>query len=283
MWGRANGLFYTGMGLGGMLVPLVTYLIDHIGWQTTLFYGAIGMVVIGLPLALVFRKSPEETQPRAPVAAINQVQISPAAPLENDMSLKEALKTRVFWYFNLVILFQGFVLSIMSLYCMPYMEGLGISRTTAAFVISLFTFISVGVRVPMGMLSDIIQKKYVIALTMLLITAAMGVFWFFSKQIPFWVMVIFAAFYGMGVSGVLPLRMPLIADYFGRKNMGKIFGSISISSSIGMVISVPLAGWIYDSIHSYKPVILGLAGFSLLSVILVLAMPPSKRPGGNLS
>jgi MFS family permease len=276
--GKANGLFYTGMGLGGMLVPLVTYLIDHIGWRETLLYGSIGMLVVGLPLSLVFRKSPDENRSPSQVSTII-TPLTPTAAIDNDMSLKQASKTRAFWYFNLVILLQGFVLSIMSLYCMPYMEGLGISRTTASFIISLFTFISVGVRMPMGMLSDVFQKKYVIALTMVLITIAMVVFWFFSQHTPFWVMVIFAAFYGMGVSGVLPLRMPLMADYFGRRNMGKLFGAIGISSSIGIVVSVPVAGWVYDSIHSYKPVIIGLAAFSLLSVILILAMPNVKRRG----
>jgi MFS family permease len=59
--GKANGIFYMGNGIGGLAAPLIVKIIDSIGWQTTLLYGAIGLLVIGFPVA--FQKPPTGMQP----------------------------------------------------------------------------------------------------------------------------------------------------------------------------------------------------------------------------
>jgi OFA family oxalate/formate antiporter-like MFS transporter len=275
--GKANGLFYVGMGLGGVLVPLLTFLIDKFGWRETLLYAAIGMLVIGLPLSLVFRNRPEEHGLEPDGRNIETNTAFSKASQDNDTEMRQVFKMRAFWYLNVVVLFQSAVLGIMSLYCMPYMEDLGISRTSASFIISLFTIISVCVRMPMGMLGDVFRKKYMIAFTLGMVGLSLLLFWLFNSRTPFWLTVMFAVFYGVGIAGIMPLRMPILAEYFGRKNMGKLFGVISIPSMIGGVAAVPLAGMVFDSMHSYKPVLLALAGFSLVSVLLMLIMPPPRK------
>ncbi len=57
--GKANGLFYMGVGIGGVLIPVLVKIIDKLSWQTTLLYAAIGFLVLGIPLSLVFRSRPE--------------------------------------------------------------------------------------------------------------------------------------------------------------------------------------------------------------------------------
>jgi MFS family permease len=129
---------------------------------------------------------------------------------------------------------------------------------------------------PVGMLGDIFRKKYMIALTLGMVGLSLLLFWLFNSRTPFWLTVLFAVFYGVGIAGIMPLRMPILAEYFGRKNMGKLFGIISIPSIIGGVAAVPLAGVVFDAVHSYKPVLLALAGFSLAAVILMLLMPSAQ-------
>jgi MFS family permease len=58
--GRALGLFAVGAGLGGLMVPLVTWLLDLYGWRITLVIIAIGTWLVCLPLALILRHRPEK-------------------------------------------------------------------------------------------------------------------------------------------------------------------------------------------------------------------------------
>ncbi len=275
--GKANGLFYVGMGLGGVLVPLVTFLIDRVGWRETLLFSAIGLLVIGLPLSLLFRNRPEEYGLVPDGKKIEPVTSAARAFQDHEVEMRQVFKMRAFWFINVGVLLQSGVLGIMSLYSMPYMENLGISRTSASFIISLFTIISVIFRMPVGMLGDVFQKKYMIALSMAAVGVSMFLFWTLNSQTPLWLTVVFAIFYGVGIAGIMPLRMPILAEYFGRKNMGKLFGIVSIPSTIGGVAAVPLAGLVFDSVQSYKPVFLALAILSTITTVLMLIMPAAGK------
>ena len=58
--GRAMGLYATGAGLSGLMVPLVTWLLHTYDWRTTLVILTVDMWLVGLPLALVLRHRPEK-------------------------------------------------------------------------------------------------------------------------------------------------------------------------------------------------------------------------------
>ena len=58
--GKALGLMSTGFGVGGLLIPLIVWLIDSHGWRTTLILLGLGMWSLGVPLSLVVRNRPEE-------------------------------------------------------------------------------------------------------------------------------------------------------------------------------------------------------------------------------
>ena len=57
---KATGIVVTGFALGGLLVPLVTALIDILGWRTAIFTLSLGVWVITLPLSLLVRHKPEQ-------------------------------------------------------------------------------------------------------------------------------------------------------------------------------------------------------------------------------
>lgn len=280
--GKANGLFYVGTGLGGVMVFLVTSMIDRYGWQSVLFYSSIGFLAIGVPLSFIFRRRPEDLG-LVPDGRIsdNNLRKSVGNTVNMSLSIRQVLKMRVFWYLNGVILFQSAVLGIVSLYAMPYLENIGFSRANASLVVTIFTIISVCARMPVGMLADIFQKKYVIALTIALLGTGLFLFWVITAGSPFWLIVLFAACYGIGISGIMPLRMPFMVEYFGSRKIGTIFGLTSIFSTLAGVTAVPLVGLYFDHYHTYKPIWLFLVCFAMVASLLMLAMPqPAARKQG---
>jgi MFS family permease len=278
--GKANGVFYMGLGIGGVLVPLVVTMIDKLGWQKALMFGAIGFWVLGIPLSFVFRSRPEDyglLPDGEKPDAVGAKGLRPAHRYDFGTSVKEALKMRAFWHLNIISLFQMAALGPMTMFAMPYLTDLGMSRPSAGMVISLFTLVSLFVRIPLGMLADVFKAKYVIAFTLGLLGIGLFVFWLLDGQSPFWLILSFGITFGVGLSGIMVLRPPILVEYFGTKNFGTIFGLNSIVITIAAVLSTPLAGWVFDTYHDYKPVWLALAIFSVVAVIVMLTIPPAPK------
>ncbi len=272
--GKANGVFFMGLGIGGVMVPLVVKAIDSFGWQTTLMFSAIGFLALGVPLSLVFRSRPQDYGLVPDGKASEAARGSKPVPFYDfSTGVKEVFKMRAFWYINIVSLFQMSVLGILTLYMIPYMTSLGHDRSSAGMVVMLYTLISLTGRIPLGMLADVFKKTFIVALTIVMMGVGLFLFWLIDGNSPFWLTLLFAIIFGLGIGGIMPLRPPLLAEYFGTRNFGTIFGITSIFNTIAMVVAPPVAGWFFDTYGDYKSVWLALIGFAVVSLILMLTMP----------
>ena len=132
---------------------------------------------------------------------------------------------RAFWHLGVVTLFQNAAISTICLYAIPYLTSLGMDRSTASTVVMLYTLVSLFTRIPMGMLSDIFRKSYVMALSVALQGVGLFLFWLIGGTSPFWLILLFAIIYGFGVSGVMPLRAPILSGVFWHQELRGYFWS----------------------------------------------------------
>jgi sugar phosphate permease len=275
--GKASGLFYTGTALGGVAVSLVVRIIDKIGWDTTLLYASIGFLAIGVPLSFVTRSRPQNygLLPDGKAIEVNTGS-KPVRSYDFSTRARDALKTRAFWYLGGIFLWQFAVFSTVSLYSVPYLTSLGISRTNAGTVVSMFTLVAAIARMPIGMLSDVFKKTRVFAISISMMCAGLFIFWTIDGNSPFWFLALFGIVFGFGLSGLTPLRGPILTEYFGVRSIGTFLGLTSIFTSFAQVTSQPLAGWVYDTRHDYKIwwLALGIAG--LVAIVAILTIPASK-------
>jgi len=278
--GKANGVFATGAGLGGILVPVVVNLVDKYGWQNVLLYVAGVYLVIGIPLAFVYINRPEDIglvpDGKADSTAADKLK---SARQDFGTSIRQALRMRAFWYINMASFFQMMVVSTISIFVIPHLTHVGVERAQAGMVVSLFTFISLFTRIPFGILADKFNKKIVMAVTMGLFSIGMYAFFMIKGDSPFWLTLLFATGTGAAIGSIIALRAPLQIEYFGTRNFGVIFGVISIASTVGGVLSAPVAGWIYDTYGSYSGFWLGLGILGTLMVLLMLNLPASGKKG----
>lgn len=278
--GKAIGIFAMGNGFGGLAAPLMVRIIDSIGWQTTLQWGSLILLLIGISVAMLYRDRPQDYNLLPDGASVVDNGTNKTAPkAEFGTSVKEALKSRAFWHLIVTVFFQNSFLGVMSLFLIPYLTSVGMSRTTAATVTSMFTLVSLFIRVPFGMLSDRIKKSYCVALSVAFQTVGIFIFWLLSGSSPFWMIIIFAIAYGIGLSGIVVLRPPILAEYFGTKNFGTIFALEGVFITSAGVIAQPLAGWVFDTYQTYKPLWMGYVIFGIIALIVMLTIPaPKKRP-----
>ncbi len=118
-----------------------------------------------------------------------------------------------------------------------------------------------------------------IAITVGLLGTGLFLFWLINAHSPFWLAILFGVTYGLGVSGIMPLRLPLLVEYFGTRKIGAIFGITSVFSTLAGITAVPLIGLFFDKFQSYKPIWEFLVGGAVISVILMLLLPSTIRFG----
>ena len=81
------------------------------------------------------------------------------------------------------------------------------------------------------------------------------------------------AFYGFGHGGLFTVVSPTIAEYFGLRAHGAIFGTIMFFGTVGGSIGPILAGWIFDVQGSYFYAFATLTALATFALLLVISLP----------
>jgi len=279
--GKASGVLAMGVGIGGVLLPLLVKMIDTYGWQNVLIVLAVGICVLGIPISFVFRSRPEDYgltpdgKPQDDLKGSSSLRV-----YDFSTGVKEALKMRAFWYIGIALMFQMAAMAALTVHIMPYLVSIGMERSLAGMVAMLVPLASLATRIPSGFLTDIFKKKYILALSCGLIGVGSFLFWLTDGS-SFGLTLLAAITLGCGAGGAIPSRVPILREYFGTKNFGVIFGLISIFITIGLISSPPLAGWVFDTLGVYDPIWLILGGVAMLGAIVILNLPSPSRVGAE--
>ena len=269
---RSKALSFTmaGSGIGGVLVPVVIWLIATADWRVALVVVGIGYLVVGVPVSFTMKSRPEDygmlpdgrAQPddAQPASASGRTS---ALSGEVTVTTWQALKSRVFWQLAIAMGVSGMVISA-SIHQIPAITSFGMSRGVAGFAILGVSIFSVAGRLGSGYLGDRLDKRHVIAVALLL--QFIGTIAFaFSSEI--WHLAIFVVTWGVGFGASIPVRFALIADLFGRRHYGSIMGTLMTTSAVFGVIAPVLVGWIFDIRGNYRE------PFALMAFSVLIAIP----------
>ena len=272
---RSKALSFTmaGAGLGGVLVPVIIWLIATTDWRTGLVVVAIGHLVIGIPVSFVMKSRPEDygmlpdgalpEEPDEQTGSEDAARRRAALSSEVDMTTRQALSSRVFWQLAIAMGVSGMVISA-SIHQIPAITSFGISRNIAGFAILGVSLFSVAGRLGSGFFGDRLDKRHVIAVSLFLQFVGTMVFAFSTEL---WHLAIFIVTWGVGFGASIPVRFALIADLFGRRHYGSIMGTMMTTSAIFGVIAPVLVGWIYDIRGNYRE------PFALMAFSVLIAIP----------
>ncbi len=277
--GLAIGITASGFGLGGLLVPVVTKLIDAFGWQSAMFYLGLTTLAVIFPLALLIRHKPEPYgyQPDGDQVTSGRVEnqsITVLTVKEISLTPWQALKNRAFWYIAIGSMCHGFVIGAIVTHVMPYLGSLGISRVYSSLVALILPVFSIGGRLSSGWLADKFGSQRIFAVSFLSMTAGLFIFGNLTGGL-LWLFFPFIIFFSLGWGCSVTSRLSLLREYFGRGRFGTILGFLSGIMMVGSISGSPFAGWIFDTFNSYKGAWFGFCGVTILGAILVLTIPSS--------
>ncbi len=184
------------------------------------------------------------------------------------------MRTAAFWLLLLYTVLVYPVQAGVSLHQAANLIESGISATTAAAIISLFSLMSGVASAGCGLLPRSFPIKYPLAATGALLAVGTVLMIGISSVLQG---AVAAAVFGFGIGGVLTLLPIAWADYFGRANYGAIRGLALPAQIVAQAAGPLLSGALRDWTGSY---VRSLECFVVLSVVGMLAALLARRPRG---
>ncbi len=266
--GMMTGIVKVGTGTGQFTIPLVaSILVAANGWRNSyIIIGAAAMVLL-ISIAQLLRRDPARMGLLTDGDKESQTQSS--KPAETGFYFHEALRTRQFWTICLTYLATMFCLLIIMVHIVPHATDIGIPPTTAAGILSAIGGISMAGRFITGMAIDRIGNRLSMIICFILLIAA---FLWLQMARELWMLALFAVVYGFAHGGLFTVISPIVAEYFGVRTHGALFGIVFFSSMVGGAIGPVIAGHIYDTTESYSLAFWVCTAVIALALVLILSL-----------
>ena len=266
----------TAAGSAGQIVgpPLAQYLLQSIPWQSVFLVFA-GMILLSL-FALFYMRVP----PPAKVEKHDETL---------GMILKKVIKDRTFIFIFIGFFSCGYQLAFITAHFPAFitemcaaisptsiMQTIGVSTTSTlgAIAIAIIGVFNIGGTLLAGWLGSRYSRKYLLASIYLLRTIVAAAF--ILNPITPSTVVLFSAVMGSLWLATVPLTSGLIAQIYGLRYMGTLFGLVFFSHQLGGFMGVWLGGTLYDVFGNYNIVWwlgVGVGAFSAL-----IHLPVDERP-----
>ncbi len=264
--GRAMGVAYLGIGLGGALVPkLAVWLIERVGWQGALQVLGALIIVVALPLAIVVKESPDGPAGRTP---------SPEPPAPSPVG--PVFRAPAFY-----LLLLGSMCSIAAVGGTNQHLKLflsldhGYSQGAAATIASLVLLSSLAGRLGMGWLADRFPKKYVMLLIYLLVASAIPLLLLTDVRGAIYP---FAVVFGLGLGGEY-MVIPLMAgELFGVRVLGRTMGVVLAADGVAEALAPWLVGRMHDVSGTYATGFGALIACAVIGAVAVALLPRASSP-----
>jgi MFS family permease len=273
--GQAMGYAYLGLGLGGVVSPvLVNWLIGQFGWRHAFVATGATALAILFPVGLfVTRSSPSEMgllpDGRSPVSDQGF-----EAVLPESISVSSALRTADFW---LILLGSTLVLGAINAviqHVILFLKDQGYSTSSASGILSALLAASLAGRVLVGYLADRFKRARTMALFYLLLGITIPLLFWAHQPLVAWTFAITFGF-AMGADYML---IPLVAaDRFGLGSLGKLLALILAGNSILQWLAPWAAGRLFDLYRSYDTVWIIIAVAAVVGAAGIYAV--SDYPG----
>lgn len=279
--GKATGILGLSHSLGMGLFPLFAQLIIDLdgnnpdSWRMSWIF--IGLMVWFISLPLVFFTmvdDPKQIDSKDKKYLELKNNLGNKDRNDSSISLKNALKTRPFWMLSMVGFLTYFIHTGVNIHQAAYLIDKGINPIFAA---SALTIMALGTGVGSlvtGWATDKFSSK---------IVYFFGCIWLGLSALLFLLISnIFLAYligfiFGMALGGLLVIPPVVLADIFGKDNIGSIRGYSEPFVSAGQAIGGISAGLIYDFTGSYTLSFPMFAFIALLACIFIIFSSNVKK------
>ncbi len=270
--GKAMGLAYLGLGIGGAMSQkfVAGPLIEAYGWRTALQIMGV-LILLVVPVALfVLRDHPaDKGLPPEPSSDVSRERSS------STLTFGRLLKLWPFWLITV-----GSYLSIAAIGAVnQHMKLLFLDADLAADLVADTTFVilasSLVGRVITGWLADRFRKKHVMVAAYVLVSLPVPILYVIDQpSMPY----LFGIAFGFGLGANYMLIPLMAAQLFGTGALARVMGIVWPIGQVGQATLPFLVGGMHDSAGSYDVALaviflIGMAG------AVCIALLPSNGSG----
>jgi sugar phosphate permease len=283
----AMTLISSAIGIGGTLVtPLLALSVQIWGWRQGAFLAGLGLILIGVPLALLVQRSPESMGLRPdgapPTHAPGEVSRPQSRhrdserPDEAEFTLSQAMRTWAFWMFILATTTRVAVYNAITVHFVPIMVWKGVSEQRAAAMLALTALMSLPSHLLVGWIADYVSKPRLMGACMAVGATSLLFLAYGESEGSLWVFTILFTF----MEAIFPVGWATVGDFFGRKSFATIRGTMSFFYLWGPALGPVITGAIYDRYLSYAPMMSAFIALALTSscLYILLIKPSPPRP-----
>ena len=269
---RGMALFFLSTGsMAGMavLTPVFAYAIGLTSWRTTLLGFAAVLAILTIPVALFVMRDEAPEHADLEAHEIAAIQANPPA-VATSLKLRDVMRTVPFWQVFLCLFACGFSMNLLGTHGMPMLMDHGFNAITSSMGIGLIGLVAIFGTLALGRLADRVPRRNLMAVIFLI--RGLGFFALVVVGTHF-ELYLAASIGGLVWAGSIALSSAILADVYGVRLVGVLYGLAYLGHQIGGMISSWLGGWGYETFGTHW-VAFGSAGvLLLLAAALSLRLP----------
>lgn len=278
--GLMTGFVKSGGGVGQVVVPIfVAALIAGPGWRTACLVLGVTVIVLQVGAAQILKHNPgllglrpdgEEAPVAADAAISDGHETPPVAWEESGVTFKEALRSATLWKLCVAKFCDLFCLFTVIIHIAPFAADQGLSPTTGAALLSVIGGMSIVGRMVMGGAFDLIGGRLSLVISFAGLFLSLVLLQFAG---PAWTLFLFVLIYGPAHGGFFTITAPSVAEFFGTRAHGALFGLVVSCGTVGATLGPIVAGWLFDEMGNYSVAFGLLLGMSVIGLIVGYTLP----------
>jgi len=271
--GRVNSFSSVALSFGFSSSPLwIDFLIENAGWQGAWQYLGFGLLVASVLIFVFFKNKPEEfglLPDGTREISESEAKISKA---RKQFTLKEAIATRAFWMYALILSFNSFFITGLTFHIVSIFDSEGFPKEDAIAIFLPASVVAVSISTIANFLSDYLQLRlYLYLMICGGIVASVGFLYLPTVAgIPLLVV-------GFGMMSGFFAVLNTIAwpRFYGRNHLGAITGKVMSFLILASALAPSIFSLCFSTFGSYR--LLGWLGLAFL-VFLVFGSLKARNP-----
>jgi sugar phosphate permease len=266
--GTALGIAVAGSSVMTLILPpFVQFLLDNHDWRVALRILTAVLVVIAMFAVALVVERPEDKGFHADGDA-EPAETTKKAELAAPISAKAILTDPAFWMIAPVFTLMLAGMKGMITNLVPMAIDVGIKPSSAALLMSIFTFAGLISKTLFAVVADRCNTRYLLAACIVGFTA--GLACLTRADAGYAMIALGVSLIGIFAGLSQPLQGILVPRIFGQQVIGRATGLLTFVMLVFSLSSPPAFGLIYDRTGSYAAVFLVLA---VLSAATILPLP----------
>jgi len=270
--GLVTGILGASNSTGQLIFfPLLTTLAVVVGWRAGALVLAGLSLVLLVPVLIWVRNDPADVGERPLGMADGEVS---HVPPPEPRIMRRALRTSDFWFLAGTFFVCGATSNgLVGQHFIPHAVDHGFTAVAASGALAVMGFFNFVGTIASGWLTDRVDPRKLL----LVYYTFRGVSLLFLPFIHDGLTIgAFAVLFGLDYIATVPPTVALVADRFGSRNVGIVYGWVFAAHMIGAAIAAWVAGVVRESVGDYATAFVAAGWIAIIAGFAAMAI---RKPG----